>query len=152
MLLTNVPKSINIKLLTPTAKVPQRADDQSAGYDLYADLKEPITIQPNTCYKISSGIAIELPDGTFGGIFPRSGLATKRGLRLANSVAVIDSSYRGDVLIALFNDSPYEQTIYPGDRIAQLIILPYLAPQLMVKEKLSKTERGEGGFGHSGLK
>ena len=113
------------KLLSETAKVPTRADDGSAGYDLYADVKELIYISPGDTVKITTNIAMEIPKGFFGGVFARSGLATKKGLRPANCVGIIDPSYRGPIIVPIHNDSNEHQAITPGDRIAQLIFIPY---------------------------
>ena len=132
------------------AVVPTKADTLSAGDDLYAAILEPITIAPGETVKITTGLKIELPVGTFGAIFPRSGLATKQGLALANTVGIIDASYRGEVIVALHNYSNTTRTIQPKDRIAQLIILPYFFGKYEEADSLSETERGEGGFGHSG--
>lgn len=141
---------MKIKKTSPTAVIPTRATEQSAGYDLYADLPYAIAILPHTTAKIDTGIAIELPEKTFGGVYARSGLATKRGLRPSNCVGVIDSDYRGSVIVALHNDSDIIETVSPGERIAQLIISPYLVVDLEEVDELTDTVRGDGGFGSSG--
>lgn len=141
---------VNYKKLSEFAKEPTRGSADAAGYDLYAATNEPITIAPHTTVKISTELSFELPKGTFGGVFARSGLATKQGLRLANCVGIIDSDYRGPVIIALHNDTNEEQTIEPQDRIAQLILLPYLQMKLVESNELTNTERGSGGFGSTG--
>lgn len=141
---------VNFKKLNKFAKVPTRADEGSAGYDLYCAESHPVLIAPGKTEKISTGIAMELPEGTFGGIFARSGLATKKGLRLANSVGVIDSSYRGEIIVALHNDSNIIQSVARGERIAQLIILKYTPLKFKEVNELTETERGDGGFGHTG--
>lgn len=115
---------VKIKILTKTAKIPTRGSKFAAGYDLYADLTEPIIIKPHETKKIGTGFSLELPTMYFGAIFARSGLATKQGLRPANCVAVCDSDYRGEYMIPIHNDSEGERVIEPGDRIAQLVILP----------------------------
>lgn len=144
---------MNIKLLTNTAKIPTRGSESAAGYDLYADLGfvKEIPIYPHTYQKIPTGIAMEIPEGWFGAIFPRSGLATKQGLRLANCVAVIDADYRGEWFIPLYNDSDYMQYIKPNDRIAQVVFLPFGLTDFEVVDELSDTTRGWGGFGSTGL-
>jgi dUTP pyrophosphatase len=142
--------SIKIKKLNDYAMTPTRGDDNAAGYDLYAYLDETMTIEPHETRKIGTGIAMEIPTGYFGGVFARSGIATKRGLRPANAVGVVDSSYRGEIIVALHNDTDYPQTIEPYERVAQLIIIPYLAPTLVEANELSKTKRGTGGFGSTG--
>lgn len=132
------------------AQPPTQADKLSAGYDLYAVISEPITIKPGETVKISTGLKMAFPVRTFGAIFARSGIATKKGLAPVNGVGVIDSSYRGEIIVALHNYSNEEQTVSPRDRIAQLIVLPYCNISYQVVDELDNTERGEGGFGHSG--
>ena len=141
---------INLKRLTETAIIPTRQYEGDAGYDLYADIQEPITIEPHTTKMISTGIAIEIPDGYFGAVFARSGLASKQGLRPANCTGVCDSKYRGEYMVALHNDSTVEKVVNPGDRIAQLVVIPYLNIEFNEVNKLSYTERGDGGFGSTG--
>ncbi len=141
---------INIKRLTDTATIPTRQYDGDAGYDLYADIQEPIIIKPHTTEFIHTGIAIEVPDGYFGAVFARSGLASKQGLRPANCVGVCDSRYRGEYMVALHNDSIATRTVNPGDRIAQLVVMSYLNMEFNEVVELSDTERGEDGFGSTG--
>jgi len=142
--------NINIKLLNKNAKIPTRGSTAAAGYDLYTASDNSIKINPFSTVKVDTGIAIEIPEGFFGGIYARSGLATKKGLRPANCVGVIDSDYRGPIIVALHNDTPEVQTIEAGDRIAQLIIQPYLNIDFNVVNELTNTARGDGGFGSSG--
>lgn len=139
---------MNIKLLSDKAKVPTRGSEYAAGWDLYA--AAGATIPPHTTAKISTDIAIEIPNGYWGGVFARSGLATKQGLRPANCVGVIDSDYRGPLIVALHNDTDQTKEILSGDRIAQLIFIPYSTWNWEIVDELSDTERGDGGFGHSG--
>ena len=141
---------INLKRLNNLAKVPTRGSKYAAGYDLYAATDKIIDIAPHSTIKIGTGFAFEIPYGTFGAIFPRSGIATKRGLRPANCVGVVDADYRGEVIVALHNDTDEIQSIEPGERIAQLIILPYLAVDFNETDELSDTIRGASGFGDSG--
>ncbi len=141
---------VEIKRLTETAVLPVRGSVQAAGYDLCADISEALVIAPNETAKVATGLSFALPEGYFGGIYARSGLATKRGLRPANCTGVIDSDYRGPVIVALHNDSTEPQTIEPGERIAQLIVQPYLAMTFEEVESLDDTERGAGGFGSTG--
>ncbi len=141
---------VEIKRLTETAVLPVRGSAQAAGYDLCADLTEPLVLAAGTGAKVPTGLSVALPDGYFGGVYARSGLATKRGLRPANCTGIIDSDYRGPLLVPLFNDSGSEQTIQPGERIAQLIIQPYLAVEFDEVTELDATARGEGGFGSTG--
>ena len=136
------------------AILPTRGSAEAAGYDLYARLREHETLQilPHQTTKIGTGIAIECPKGYFAGIFARSGLATKPGLRPANCVGVVDSDYRGEIIVAIHNDSDETRYIENGDRIAQLIIIPYLSVELEKVKELTETERGDGGFGSTGTK
>lgn len=143
---------VNIKKLTETATIPTRGSKFAAGYDLYADLTEPITIKPHTTEKIGTGVAIELPVQYFGAIFARSGLATKKGLRPANCVGVCDSDYRGEYIVPIHNDSNEDKIIEPGERIAQLIVMPFAEVSFREVKELTDTERGDGGFGSSGVK
>lgn len=141
---------IKIKKLNENAITPTRGSNQAAGYDLYACITSPIVITPHSTVKIGTGLAMELPDGYFGAIFARSGLATKEGLRPANCVAVIDPDYRGEWIIPLHNDSDIPQTISPFERIAQLVVMPYLSIEFEEVDELSDTDRGIGGFGSTG--
>lgn len=140
---------MKIKLLSNKAKIPTRGSADAAGRDLYA--AEDVIIPPHNTAKISTDIAIEIPQGYWGGVFARSGLATKQGLRPANCVGVIDSDYRGPVIVALHNDTDETKEVMIGDRIAQLIILPICDfGGWEIVDELSDTDRGDGGFGHSG--
>lgn len=142
---------IKIKRTKEKATLPTRSTPFAAGYDLYACLDcDSLEIFPHTNVKIGTGFALEIPDGFFAGIFARSGIATKQSLRPANCVGIIDSDYRGEYFIPLFNDSDEIKYINNGERIAQLVILPY--PEISFKEvdKLSETSRGINGFGSSG--
>ena len=141
---------IELKKLRENAVIPTRGSNQAAGYDLYAAIDEAVTIKPHTTEKIVTGLAIAVPDGYFGAIFARSGLARKQGLRPANCVGVADSDYRGEYIVALHNDTDIQQVVSPGDRIAQLVVMPYLAVEFEEKEELSETDRGTGGFGSTG--
>ena len=141
--------NIKVKKLTETAKLPTQGSEYAAGWDLYSDGEYEIA--PGETVKIKIGLAFELPEGSFAGIFARSGLATKNGLRPANCVGVIDSDYRGPVIVALHNDSNELQVIPHGIRVAQLILLPYLPIKgFEIVEELNDTERGVGGFGSTG--
>ena len=139
---------MKIKLLSDKAKLPTRGSEEAAGWDLYA--ATDATIAPHSTVKISTDIAIEIPTGYFGAVFARSGLATKQGLRPANCVGVIDSDYRGPIIVALHNDMDQTREILSGDRIAQLVFIPYSSWDWEVVDELSSTKRGDGGFGHSG--
>lgn len=142
--------TLNIKRLTETAKIPTRGSDMAAGYDLYADTAEAITIPPHETVLVSTGITIEIPEGYFGAIFARSGLASKRGLRPANCVGVVDPDYRGAWMIAVHNDTDEMRTVEAGERIAQMVVMPYLSIDFEEVEELSETKRGDGGFGSTG--
>lgn len=143
---------INYVKLSPTAQAPTRGSDYAAGYDLHADLegRDCIEIPPHCYKKISTGIAIALPQDTFGAIYARSGMATKRGLTPANKVGVIDSDYRGPIIVALYNQSNEMQYVEHGERIAQLVVQPYVAVTFSESETIGTTARGEGGFGSTG--
>ena len=148
---------IKIKKLNENAIIPKRGSKQAAGYDIYACTNAPIVIAPHQTVKVGTGLSIEIPNGYFGAIFARSGLATKQGLRPANCVGVIDSDYRGEIMVALHNDSSSIQHIEAGDRIAQLVFhrLIYIIPDengdiWQVVDDLSETDRGTGGFGSTG--
>ena len=142
---------IKVKKLSDTAKLPTRGSEHAAGYDLYANIKEITMINPGDVLKVNTGVAIEIPDGFFGGIYPRSGLATKQGLAPANKVGVIDSDYRGPIIVALYNHSNVPQLVHPGDRIAQLIIQPYMSFEWEEVDTLEETDRNTGGFGSTGI-
>lgn len=144
-------QTVKIKRLNLAAKLPTRASTQAAGHDLYACLStEKLEIFPHETVTIGTGFAIELPQNCFGAVFARSGLATKQGLRPANCVGVIDSDYRGECMVPLYNDSDIIQIITNGERIAQLVVLPYLPVAFEEVEQLEETIRGEGGFGSTG--
>ena len=143
---------MRIKFLNDRAKMPTNGSQHAAGYDLYAAIEEPVTIYPGTCEKIGTGLAMEIPTGYFGAIFARSGLATKQGLRPANCVGVVDSDYRGEVIVALHNDSNEARQVQPDERIAQLVLMPYgVVEKFEVVEDLEDTDRGAGGFGSTGI-
>ena len=140
---------MNIKRISDKAIIPTYGSENAAGMDMYSI--DTVTIKPGQTVMVHTGICMEIPDGYYGALCPRSGLATKRGLRLANCVGVIDSDYRGEIIAALYNDSAAPQEIREGDRIAQLIISPYARPDTLNEvDDLSDTERGAGGFGHTG--
>ena len=144
--------NIKIKKLTDTAKIPERGTVYSAGYDLFADLPEGVQIKAGETKLIKTGISVAIPEGYFGGIFARSGLSTKEGLRPANCTGVIDADYRGEIMVSLHNHGSKPQTIEHGDRVAQFVILPYLTAKFVERKRLSSTKRGEGGFGSTGTK
>jgi dUTP pyrophosphatase len=143
---------VNIKMLNDLAKVPTRGSDYAAGYDLYAATEYEITVPAHTTIKVGTGLAMELPYMTFGAIIARSGLATKQGLRPANCTGVVDSDYRGEIMVALHNHSDKIQKIEPQERIAQLVVTPFLKAEFVEAETLGETARGEGGFGSTGTK
>ena len=141
---------INYKKLNSNAKTPTRGSEYAAGYDLYACIDDTVEINPHQTVKIGTGLSFELPNGTFAGIFARSGLATKEGLRPANCCGVCDPDYRGEYIVALHNDSEYVRYVNNGDRIAQMILLPYIEMGFNELDNLTDTERGTGGFGSTG--
>ena len=139
---------VKIKLLNDKAKMPTRGSEKAAGYDLYSTTDA--TIMPHETVKVGTGLAIQPPEGYFGAIFARSGLATKFGINLGNGVAVIDEDYTGEYIVALHNDSCNPVSIKEGDRIAQLVFLPYIDVKFEEVDELDKTDRGDGGFGSTG--
>ncbi len=142
---------VKIKKLTETAAIPVISSVSAAGSDLKADLPEgDVTLAPGETKLIHTGLAAQIPEGYFGGIYARSGLALKEGLRPANCVGVVDADYRGELMVALHNDSNTDRVIAHGERIAQLIIQPYLQISFEETEDLTDTERGSGGFGSTG--
>ena len=143
---------VQLQKLHPNAVIPTFGSSGAAGADLYALLDQPVTLLPAQTLLIKTGIAVAIPDGYVGLIFARSGLASKRGLAPANKVGVIDSDYRGELMVALHNHSDQPQTVEAGERIAQLAILPYLQPQFEETQQLDETIRGTGGFGSTGTK
>lgn len=143
---------VKFKKLSDFAKTPVYSSDFAAGADLYAATEKPTVILPHTTAMIGTGIAAEIPEGYVGLVFARSGLAAKRGLAPANKVGVIDSDYRGEIAVALFNHSDIEQTVDAGERVAQLAIVPYITAEFEECESLSETSRGDGGFGSTGRK
>ena len=141
---------MKIKRLDDKAIVPTRGSAEAAGWDLYACLDKNEIIFPRETLLIDTGWSMEIPKNYFGAIYPRSGLAVKYGLRLANGTGIIDSDYRGPVKVALHNDSLNNYVIKHGDRIAQLIIIPYESIEMEEVEELEDTDRGTGGFGSTG--
>ena len=141
---------IKTKILNNNAKLPTYGSDFSAGADLYSSCDTEITINPGQTEFIGTGIAIEIPEGYVGLIYARSGLACKKGLAPANKVGVIDSDYRGEIKVALHNHSNSSCNIEKGERIAQIVITPYLKCIFEESAELSNTERGHGGFGSTG--
>ena len=144
---------VKILKLKENAKIPTRGSSQAAGYDLYALLDtESISIMPHETVKIGTGIALELPELTFLCIFARSGIATKEGLRPANCVGVVDSDYRGEIIVSIHNDSNEIRKITNYERIAQAVVLPYISVDFELADSLNTTKRGDNGFGSTGVK
>ena len=142
---------IKVKRLRENAVIPTYGTAFSAGADLYACLDQPITVAPGETAKIPTGLALELPPQTAGLVFARSSLGTKRGLAPANKVGVIDPDYRGELWVVLFNHSNLPQQINPGERVAQLLVVPVFTPGFVEADELSDTVRGAGGFGSTGI-
>ena len=142
--------NVAIRLLREGAQMPTYGSAEAAGADLYACLENEVTIAPGETVMIPTGVAMELPAGLVGLIYARSGLATKRGLAPANKVGVIDSDYRGEMMVSLHNHGAVAQTVAHGERVAQLVIAPYVTAQFEVTDRLSDTARGAGGFGSTG--
>ena len=143
---------VNIKKLNENAMLPVYSTEFSAGADLYGLLEEPVTIKSGETKLIKTGLAMEIPVGYVGLIYARSGLATKKGLAPANKVGVIDSDYRGEIMVALYNQSNCDQVVENGERIAQIVIAPFVQADFDIKEELNDTIRGTGGFGSTGTK
>lgn len=143
---------VEIKKIDPNATIPTRGTCESAGADLYANINSPISISPQQTKMIGTGISMKIPDGFVGLIYPRSGISVKRDLAPANKVGVIDSDYRGEIMVALHNHGTTSKTINPNERIAQIVFTEYYVPIFNEVEELDDTERGEGGFGSTGAK
>ena len=143
---------VRIKKLRSNAVVPTYGTPFSAGADMYACLDEPLTIAPGETKMVHMGVAIELPEGYVGLLYGRSGLATKRGLAPANKVGVIDSDYRGELMVGLHNHGSVPQTVESGERVAQLVVAPYVTAVFEETQELSDTLRGAGGFGSTGAR
>lgn len=141
---------LRMKKLREGAVLPQRQTEGAAGYDLCACLEAPVTLQPGEGYPFPTGLAAEIPQGYAGMVFCRSGLGVKHGISLPNCVGVIDSDYRGELVVPLRNFGDGIYIIQPGERIAQLVIMPVLLPEIVEVEELSQTQRGQGGFGSTG--
>lgn len=144
--------NVNIKKLNDNAIIPSYGTEYAAGADLYACMDEAVTIGPGETYFVKTGIAMEIPEGYAGLVYARSGLACKKGLAPANKVGVIDSDYRGEIMVALHNHSNVPVSVESGERIAQLVITPYITAVFNQVEELENTERGDGGFGSTGRK
>ena len=143
---------VAVKKLNPNARLPVYGSEFAAGADLCACLDAPLTIAPGETVFVHTGLAMEIPVGFAGLVYARSGLASKRGLAPANKVGVVDADYRGELMVALHNHGTAAQTIEDGERIAQLVITPYLTAQFFETDDLSDTVRGAGGFGSTGRK
>lgn len=147
-MVTNIP--VNVRKLKDNAIIPTYGSVNAAGADLYACINESLTIASGETILVPTGLSMELPEGYAGLIYARSGLASKKGLAPANKVGVIDSDYRGEIMVALHNHSNTSAVIEPNERIAQLVITPYIAAVFNTVDQLSDTERGTGGFGSTG--
>lgn len=143
-------EKVRIMRLSPDAKLPTYGSAAAAGADLYALLDAPLTVAAGETVLVHTGIAVALPEGTVGLVCARSGLATKRGLAPANKVGVIDADYRGEIMVALHNHGTAPATVEAGERIAQLLIVPYITAELDECDSLDGTARGTGGFGSTG--
>ncbi len=141
---------IRVKKLRPDAILPTYGSGAAAGADLYACLEGEVSIAPGETFWVPTGLAMEIPQGCAGLIYARSSMGTKRGLAPANKVGVIDSDYRGEIQVVLFNHSSKDQIIAPGERVAQIVITPVITPGFCEADELSDTTRGSGGFGSTG--
>lgn len=142
--------NVNVKILDDRAVIPTRGSEESAGYDLYACMRNTIQIAPHETVKIPTGFAVEMKKGTVALLYSRSGLATKKGLVVCQGTGVIDSDYRGEWIVPLHNDTNEVQTVSPRERIAQVIFNDFIETKFIEVEELSDTERGDGGFGSTG--
>ena len=145
-------EKVNVKKVNGKAKIPTYGTEYAAGADLYACIEEALSFNPHETKLVPTGLSFEIPSGYAGFIYARSGLASKRHLAPANKVGVVDSDYRGEVMVALHNHSEEVQTIEPNERIAQFIIAPYLKAEFNLVDELDETTRGSGGFGSTGTK
>ena len=143
---------LRIKKLRDNAQMPTYGSEWAAGADMYAAIDEAVTIEPNETKFIPTGLAFEIPEGYAGFIYARSGLACKKGLAPANKVGVVDADYRGEVMVALHNHGKEAQTVESGERIAQMIIAPFITANFIFSDELDDTVRGAGGFGSTGRK
>ena len=143
---------IRVKKLDERAVMPTYGTEYSAGADLYNMSDSAVSIAPHETVLIKTGLAVEIPEGYCGLIFARSGLATKRGLAPANKVGVIDADYRGEIMVALHNHGDKPQVVEHGDRVAQMVFVPYYTADFILVDELDNTLRGEGGFGSTGTK
>lgn len=141
---------IKVKKLKENANIPVFATDCSAGADLCSAEDKTVEIAPGETVLIGTGIAVQIPDGLAGFVFARSGLSLKKGLAPANKVGVIDSDYRGEIKVSLYNQSGEKHAVMPRERIAQMVVLPYIKPVYEESSELDSTERGQGGFGSTG--
>lgn len=143
-------RNVNVKKLNENAILPTYGSAFSAGADLYACLEEPVTIGPGEAVLIHTGLAMEIPVGYAGLVYARSGLAAKQGLAPSNKVGVVDADYRGEIMVSLFNHSKEPRAVAHGDRIAQLVITPFVGAVWNLVDELEETARGTGGFGSTG--
>ena len=142
--------TIRVVKLKESAMLPTYGSEEAAGADLYACLDAPVSVEPGESVWVPTGIALEVPKGCAGLIYARSSMGVKRGLTPANKVGVVDSDYRGEIKVVLYNQSKQTQKIEPGERIAQFVITPVLTPHYQEVDTLSSTDRGTGGFGSTG--
>lgn len=143
---------VRFRKLVQGAQKPNYGTEYAAGADLYACMEEPLTIKAGETQFVHTGIAMEIPEGLVGLVYARSGLACKKGLAPANKVGVIDSDYRGEIMVALYNHSKEDITIESGERVAQMVIAPYFYAEYQEVDELEDTVRGAGGFGSTGTK
>lgn len=142
--------NVKIKKLNDNAVIPSYGTEFAAGADLYVVSDNDIVIEPHKTVIAHTGVALEIPNGLVGLIFARSGLATKSGIAPANKVGVIDSDYRGEIMVPLYNHTDDTKTVKNGERVAQLVLVPYISAEFEICDDFSSTERGEGGFGSTG--
>lgn len=141
---------LRVKRVTDTSILPIRGSEKAAGIDLYADITEPIELMPGDTVMFGSGIACDFPSGYWGMVVPRSSIGIKKKLGIINTVGVIDEDYKGEIKLAFHNYGKIAQTITPGERVAQMILLPYVLYDIVETDTLTESERGEGGIGSTG--
>ena len=141
---------LKVKKMRDNAILPTRGSEKAAGVDLYACIDAPLPIYPDQLFMIPTGIACDFPEGYFGALAVRSSVGVKRHLRLGNQIGIVDEDYKGEIMLGIYNGGDTVQTIQPGERLAQMILLPYITYNIVETDTLSETDRGEGGFGSTG--
>ncbi len=144
-------QTINMNIISKSGRLPEYKTKGASGFDIQAYLDEPVTLKPGERKLVPTGLFFEIPEGCEAQVRARSGLAIKHGIGLVNSIGTIDSDYRGEIKVPLINFGDEEFTIKDGERIAQVVLMPVIRAELHLSDELSDTDRGEGGFGHTGV-